>query len=113
MGPLPFPLIDGCRTRRVAGLIGVVWVLSVADLLFTLWAHFFTSFHEMNPVANYMLSRGLVPSLILFKVVVTAIGVQIFWRLRAHAQAELALWAMAGVYVMLTLRWSNYTLAAV
>src|SRR5688500_19406694 len=112
MGPFPFPLIDGHRARRMAGLIGVVWLLSLADLLFTLWAHFFTAFHELNPVANYMLSRGLIPSLVLFKVVVTAIGVQIFWQLRRHPQAEFALWGMTGVYVLLTLRWSSYTLAA-
>lgn len=112
MRPFQIPLIDGHRPRRVAELIGVLWMLSVADLFFTLWAHFFTPFHELNPVANFMLSRNLVLSLILFKLVVTTIGAQIFWRLRGHGRAEAALWGMVGVYVVLTLRWSAYTMLA-
>jgi hypothetical protein len=113
MVPFPFPLIDHHRPRRVAELISILWLLSLADLGFTLWAHFFTSFHELNPVADYLLSRGLVPSLILFKLVVTAIGTRIFWVVRHNARAELALWALVGVYVMLAIRWSTYTHALV
>jgi hypothetical protein len=48
----------------------------------------------------------------LFKLVVTALGTQIFWRLRNHRRAEMALWALAGVYVLLALRWSAYTATA-
>lgn len=112
MGLPSFNLLDEYRHRRMAQLIGVLWVLSLADLFFTLWAHFFTPFNELNPVANYMLSRGLVPSLILFKLVVTGIGTRIFWQLRRHGRAELALWALVGVYVLLTVRWSDYTTTA-
>src|SRR4051812_10857399 len=90
----PLPLIDHHRPRRVAELISILWLLSLADLGFTLWAHFFTAFHELNPLADYLLSRGLVPSLILFKLVVTAIGTRIFWVVRRSGRAELALWAM-------------------
>jgi hypothetical protein len=112
MGPLPFSLFDSHRPRRMAELIGIVWLLAIADLFFTLWAHFFTHFNELNPVANYMLRRNLVPSLILFKLVVTALGTQIFWRLRHHRRAEVALWGLTGVYVLLALRWSAYTATA-
>ena len=103
---------DAHRARRVGQLIGVLWLLGLADLLFTLWAHFFTAFHELNPVANLMLQNNLVPTLILFKLVVTAIGTGIFWRLRNLARAEAALWAMVGVYVALAFRWSDYTVNA-
>ena len=112
MGTPPALLFGPHRQRRVAELIGIVWVLSVADLVFTVCAHFFTTFHELNPVASYMLKQNLLPSLVLFKLVVTAIGTQIFWRLRHHGRAEVALWGLAGVYVMLALRWSTYTSAA-
>ncbi|HEY7120578.1 MAG TPA: DUF5658 family protein [Tepidisphaeraceae bacterium] len=114
MGPLPLSSLADHRHRhrRVAELIVVLWMLSLADLFFTLWAHFFTPFHELNPLAGYMLRRNLVPSLILFKLVVTAIGTQIFWRLRHHGRAELALWALVGAYVLLAMRWSNYTTTA-
>jgi hypothetical protein len=100
------------RSRRVFQLITTLWVLSLADLVFTLWAHFFTPFHELNPLARYFLGHGLIPSLILFKLVVTAIGASIFWRLRLHVRAEAALWAIVAVYVLLAVRWSSYTTAA-
>ena len=112
MGPLPLSLLDSHRPRRVAELIGILWMLGLADLCFTLWAHFFTHFNELNPVASFMLRRNLVPSLILFKLVVTAAGTQIFWRLRHHRRAEGALWGLVGVYVLLALRWSAYTTSA-
>lgn len=97
------------RPRRVVQAITVVWVLSLSDLFFTLWAHFFTPFHEVNPLARFFLKQGLIPSLILFKIVATALGMQIFWRLRSNARAEVGLWLMVGVYVALTMRWSTYT----
>jgi hypothetical protein len=109
MGPITSSLLDGNRSRRVAELIAIVRLLSLLDLFFTLWAHFFTHFHELNPVANYMLQQNLVPSLILFKLVVTAVGTRIFWRIRNHGRAEVALWALVGVYVLLAVRWSTYT----
>ena len=112
MGPNPVYQLGRHRQRRVAELIGVVWMLGILDLAFTLWAHFFTRFHELNPIANYMLREGLLLSLVLFKLVVTAIGTRIFWRLRDHGRAEAALWALVGVYVLLAVRWSTYTTAA-
>ena len=33
-------------------LIAVLWLLSLADLIFTLWAHLFTHFQELNPIAR-------------------------------------------------------------
>src|SRR5260221_29863 len=99
MVSLPFSLFSSHRQRRVAELIGILWMLSIADLFFTLWAHFFTPFYELNPLASFMLSRNLLPSLILFKLVVTTIGTQIFWRVRHHGRAEVALWGIVGVYV--------------
>jgi hypothetical protein len=113
MGLPPLILLDEHRHRRMAELIAILWALSLVDLSFTLWAHFFTPFHELNPLASFMLKRGLLPSLILFKLVVTAIGTRIFWRLRKHGRAELALWAIVGVYVLLAVRWSTYTTSAI
>ncbi len=103
------PLIDRHRARRVAELISILWLLAMADLAFTLWAHRFTAFHELNPVARYFLKQGLIPSLILFKLVVTLIGTRVFWVVRRDGRAEVALWAMVGVYVALAVRWGLYT----
>src|SRR5436309_1624348 len=100
--PLPLLLIDGCRRRRMGGLLGL------ADLFLTLWANSFTPFRELNPIAASLLRDGIVP-LVAYKVAVTAIGSFIFWHLRDHRRAEVALWGLAIVYVLLAFRWSDYT----
>ncbi len=101
------------RVRRVCALIAALWVLSGADLLFTLWAHLFTPFHEMNPIARSMLVSGQYTTLVLFKLVATGVAHAIFWRLRGRARSEAALWLMVGVFVALAMRWSMYTHGAI
>ena len=97
------------RTRRVAQGIFVLWLLSVADLFFTLWAHLFTPFHEANPLAAALLDTDQLAALILLKLILTTVGATIFWRLRGHGRAEAALWMVVAAYVLLALRWSTYT----
>ena len=97
------------RTRRVAQGILALWLLSVADLFFTLWAHLFTPFHEANPLAAALLDTDRLVALVLFKLILTTVGATIFWRLRSHRRAELALWLVVAAYVMLAVRWSAYT----
>jgi hypothetical protein len=114
--PLPLSLrwIDHAPSRRAGALLAALWVLAMADLFFTIWAHRFArfSFAEMNPIAAAMLANGLVSSLIIFKLTVTLFATDIFWRLRGYRRAQLALLAMVIVYVMLALRWNEYTVGA-
>jgi hypothetical protein len=109
---LSVPLIDARRGRRVGELLTFVWVLSLADLLFTLWADAFTPFHELNPLARVLLRHDLIVPLVLMKLTLTGLGTGIFWRLRNLPQAELASWAALLAYVGLLMRWSTYTVAA-
>ena len=97
------------RTRRVGQAIVVLWVLGIADLLFTIWAHRNTPFFEMNPFARALLAQDWVAGLVAFKLVLTGIGTAIFWTLRGHARAEFALWGIVVVYFALAVRWSSYT----
>ena len=97
------------RTRRVVQGICVLWLLSMADLFFTLWAHLFTPFHEENPLAAALLDTDRLAALILMKLILTTVGATIFWRLRNHGRAEAALWLVVVAYVFLALRWSTYT----
>lgn len=106
---LALPLIDHARTRRVLELLLVLWVLAMADLFFTIWAQIFTPFTELNPVASHLLTHDRFTVLIAGKVGLTAIGTAIFWGLRKHRPAELALWLVVMCYVALTFRWSDYT----
>ena len=95
-------------------MLSIVWLLSLADLFFTIWAHRLPrfSFGEMNPIAAAMLAKGLVASLIIFKLTVTLLATDIFWRLRVYRRAQAALVAMVIVYVMLAVRWGEYTTGA-
>jgi hypothetical protein len=103
---------DRRRTWRVAQLIAALWVLSIADLLFTLWAHHFTPFNEVNPLARALLQSQSFAGLVAMKLGLTGLGAGIFWHLRRYARAEAVLWTLVGVYVLLALRWSNYTVEA-
>ena len=105
--PGTIPWFDGSRHRRVVHLLGVLWVLSMADLFFTVWAHRFTPFHEANPVARLLLNSPA--ALVAFKLLLTAAGSAIFWWLRPHGRAEAGLWGIVIVYVLLTIRWADYT----
>lgn len=106
---LHIPLIDESRTRRTVELLTVLWILAMADLFFTLWAHLFTPFVELNPLASRMLHNQYLLLLIATKVGLTAMGTAIFWGLRKHRRAEIGLWLVVLVYVALTFRWSDYT----
>src|SRR5438105_12481753 len=110
--PSQVQLLDG-RRRRIGELLAVLWILSLADLFFTIWAHRFTQFYEMNPIARALLESGAVGLLVWYKLLLTATGSTIFWRTRRHGRAELALWGIVVVYVLLALRWSSYTHGAV
>jgi hypothetical protein len=105
----PYRWSEGSRGRRVTHGIAVLWILSLSDLFFTLWAHSFTPFDELNPIAAAMLDHGLIASLVLMKLVLTTVGVTIFWRLRGYGRVEAAMWAVVLVYVLLAIRWSSYT----
>ena len=110
-GALQFLFRDDARvrTRRVAQGICILWLLSVADLLFTLWAHLFTPFQEANPIAAALLDADRLAALVLLKLILTTVGATIFWRLRQHGRAEIALWLVVAAYVLLAVRWSAYT----
>ena len=100
---------EGTRARRVYQGIAILWLLSLSDLFFTLWAHTFTAFDELNPIAAALLDHGMFGLLVMMKVGLTFLGATFFWRLRGHTRAEIALWAVVLAYVLLTIRWSSYT----
>jgi hypothetical protein len=101
--------IDRGRTRRTVHLIVVIWLLALSDLFFTIWAHLFTPFKELNPLARSLLAEHRIGTLSCGKIALTALGTAIFWCLRKYTRAEIALWAVMIVYVALMVRWSDYT----
>lgn len=103
---------DTPRVRRVVQALVVLWILSMADLYFTIWAHRYTPFHEANPVARVVLEAGSVTGIVLLKLGLMAMGTGIFWFLRRHARAEIGLWVIVLAYVVLTFYWADYTNSA-
>ncbi|HZL34555.1 MAG TPA: DUF5658 family protein [Tepidisphaeraceae bacterium] len=109
VGNFSIQWIDGCRVRRVGELLVILCFLSFTDLAFTIWAQIFTDFHELNPLARGMLNQHALLMLVAMKVGLTMLGAGIFWRLRRHGHAEIALWGLVVVYVLLAFRWNMYT----
>lgn len=97
------------RSRRITQLLVLLCFLSLVDLCFTIWAQSFTSFNELNPLGRRLLQQNGFAGLVLMKMTLTALGGSIFWRLRGHRRAEAALWGVVIIYVLLTVRWSNFT----
>jgi len=87
-------------------------VLSLADLAFTLWAHRFTPFIELNPLAGAMLGNNLILSVVIYKLTLMLFATAVFWRARFSKRTEFALWGLVFVYVLVMVRWSDYTVAA-
>jgi hypothetical protein len=114
MGRMNFPIyfMASDRHRRVVELLGLLWLLSLADLFLTIWAHRFMAVDELNPIARAMLHRGTLGALVLFKVLMTGLGTAIFWSVRGHGRAELGLWMVVLIYVALGVRWSHILLGA-
>jgi uncharacterized membrane protein len=102
--------IGASRPRRVAEALMILWLLGAADLFFTAFAIRSPAFfYEMNPLARTLLvSHGLV-GLIALKTILLGIGAVIFWHLRRFARAEIALWGLVLVHVLLIVQWSQYT----
>lgn len=101
------------RPSRVAFLLGTLWVLSLADLYFTIWAHLWTPFVEQNPLAAKLLASGMYLSVVLLKLVTTLFVTSIFWRVRQFPRAEVVLVGMVLGLCYLTLMWTRYTEQAV
>jgi hypothetical protein len=108
-GVLADPVSVQRRARRVAVGLGLLWLFSAADVVFTLWAHSYTPFVEGNPLAAKLLASNLYVSIVLLKFVTVLPSHLIFWHLRRYARAEVGLWLIVGFMVWLMLLWSAYT----
>ncbi len=97
------------RARRVGELLVFLWVLGIADLILTLWAHQYTHFFEGNPIARAMLAGMYIPQLVAFKVSTLSVATLAFWTTRCHRLGELALWSLLIVYFCVASQWFDYT----
>ncbi len=100
------PTLRHVRTRRVMLVLGLIWIVGVFDLVFTLMAVELGHFHEANPLARPMLSSPALLGAFKFGSLILASG--IFLVCARHRIAELACWLVGAVYVALALVWMLY-----
>jgi hypothetical protein len=102
------------RCERVCGVLLAVVVLSVLDLALTLGCMMHSGMFEANPIVVQIARSTQSPMIIgVFKISTVMIGGSVLFRLRRHAQAELAAWLIALILCAVALQWINYlTLAS-
>lgn len=98
------------RHKRIATVLAMVTVMSMSDLILTVWAHKACQFYELNPFARHLLNTNSIAPLIVAKLALTSVGVAIFWNLRRYLRAEVGLWLCLITYIALTIRWAIFTM---
>jgi hypothetical protein len=97
------------RPRRVLLLLAGIIVLSLADLIVTL-AHMKIGMMEANPIAVYLVKSTQSPwALAAFKVLTVSVCVALLYRLRRHAEGEIAAWLAVGILTGMSIMWHCYT----
>ncbi len=92
------------RGRRVVMLLFAIVLMNAFDLTFTLEAHRQGVLVESNPLANYLLGCG-VSFVTLYKISLVACGSLILLLCRRNRFAEGMVWAIALIYVGVSLQW--------
>ncbi len=93
------------RSHRIICLVLGIWLFNAFDLAFTVLSHQQGMLHEENPLARFMLERGIA-SIVLFKTGLVLIGSYPLLRFRTTRIAELAAYLIFAAYVLLAIRWS-------
>ena len=94
------------RPARVLLLIGALWLVNLFDVNLTILAHRQGLLHEVNPLALRVLSLGPV-ALLVYKIVLVAIGTGTLWLVRRQWLAEVAAWGMLATYVFVAIHWGE------
>ena len=91
------------RGRRVILLIVLLCLLNAFDLVCTVTVHDLATFHEVNPVARYLLQHPNL--LVIFKVGMVAFASTVFFAYRQRKAVEIVCWSVCGAYLLLVVIW--------
>jgi hypothetical protein len=98
------------RSRRVILLIVGIVVLSLADLLVTLWHLTSRGMAESNPIAAWIITdTGSASLLTAYKLLTVAVCTGLLYRLRSHVQGEVGAWCAVMILAAVSFHWGNYT----
>ena len=96
---------SGLWERYVIRLVQVMVVLSVFDLVCTLFHHDLGIFREINPLAEPLLTHA--PTLVVFKLSLTIGAAIVFLVARSCRLAQVGCWWVVVAYTILILRWNS------
>jgi glycerophosphoryl diester phosphodiesterase len=97
------------RSLRVCVLVGVIVVLSLADLYLTLLYLRSVGMGEANPVAHLIMTHLSVEALAAWKILTVLLASVILVTLRRVRSAEVAAWGCAIGLCVLTVHWYRYS----
>lgn len=102
------------RSRRVICLLLGIVLLSAGDLVATITHLQTIGMVEANPIARWLIDTTRSPwALAVYKIASVSICVTLLYRLRHHAQGEIAAWTGALILMALVVYWGIYAEAAV
>ncbi len=90
-------------------IVGIV-VLSLADLIVTLWHLTSVGMAEANPIAAWIIAgTGSVWLLTAYKLLTVAVCTSLLYRLRSHVEGEIGAWCAVMILAAVSFHWGNYT----
>jgi len=101
---------SGPRSRRVTILVVGILLLSLLDLILTLYNLRTIGMAEANPIAAWIVEEtGSAWLLSAFKACSLIVSCGLFYAFRTRRSAEFACWFSIGVLVVLAIAWHRYT----
>lgn len=97
------------RAARVSVLVGVIVVLSLADLYLTLLYLRSVGMGEANPLAHLIMTYCSVEALAAWKILTVVLASTILVKLRKVRSAEIGAWTCAIGLCVLTVHWYRYS----
>lgn len=97
------------RSWRVAILVAMIALVSVADLYLTLFYLHNGGMAEGNPIARWVMRYGNPWTLGLFKVVLVGFTCTVLWKFRERRTTEVAAWICCIAMGLLCFQWRHYT----
>ncbi len=96
---------SGLWERHVIRLVQVMVVLSVFDLVCTLFHHDLGNFWELNPLVVPLFTHA--PTVVVFKLSLTIGAAIVFLVARSCRLAQVGCWWVVVAYTILILRWNS------
>lgn len=90
---------------RIGILLGLIVLLNLVDLAYTLYAHRAGQLNELNPIAANLFAMDMEQGVVCLKALSLLVGISLLWRLRNNPWTAGGCWVLVTVYTLLTFQW--------